>query len=79
MDVERVAKAVENWAKDNADKLPWREERDLYRLLLAEVLLKRTTRKVATRAYLQFVKRFPTIDDLCKASREEVRRLVFIA
>lgn len=78
MDAKRVAKAVEEWAKENLEKLPWRGERSLYRLLVAEILLKRTTRKAASRVYTQFVEKYPTLEDLCKASLEEVEKLLRI-
>lgn len=76
MDVSRIAEAVERWAEENLEELPWRREGDLYRVLLAEILLKRTTRRAATRAYLQFVRRFPTLDDLCRGRAEEVEELL---
>jgi A/G-specific adenine glycosylase len=76
MDLREVAKAVEGWARQNLESLPWRSENDLYRLLIAEILLKRTTRKAAARAYLQFISRFPTLDALCDADVAEVEEIL---
>ncbi|AFA38536.1 A/G-specific DNA glycosylase [Pyrobaculum oguniense TE7] len=76
MDAKRVARAVERWARENLEKLPWRGERSLYRLLVAEILLKRTTRKAASLVYMQFIEKYPTLEDLCKASVEEVEQLL---
>ena len=56
--------------------LPWRHESDLYRLYIAEVLLRRTTRKSAERAYKAILKRYPTADHLSRATPSQVEELL---
>jgi len=59
----------------NQERYPWRKERDLYKLYLAEVLLQRTKPAVAASAYSVFVARFPTPTDLLSAGEEAVHEL----
>lgn len=70
-----------DWYARSARELPWRigpADRargvtpDPYRVWLAEIMLQQTTVPHATRYYLAFTKRWPTIDDLAAAADEEV-------
>ena len=70
-----------DWYARSARELPWRigpADRALgvspnpYRVWLAEIMLQQTTVPHATRYYLAFTKRWPTIDDLAAAADEEV-------
>ena len=70
-----------DWYEDAARDLPWRigpkarargERADPYRVWLAEIMLQQTTVPHATRYYLAFTKRWPTIQDLAAAADEEV-------
>ncbi|MCC9607130.1 A/G-specific adenine glycosylase [Blastopirellula sp. JC732] len=63
------------WYAGAARDLPWRENRDPYRIWISEIMLQQT--QVATvRAYFQrFVAAFPTVADLAAADEAEVLRL----
>lgn len=53
---------------------PWRETRDPYRILVSEIMLQQTqTQRVAVK-YPEFIKRFPSIRALARASQSEVLR-----
>ena len=54
--------------------MPWRRTRDPYRILVAEVLLQRTRVVSGTPYYERFLERFPTVQDLAKASSQDVLR-----
>lgn len=56
--------------------LPWRREGDLYRLYLAEVLLRRTTRTRAARAYTALLGRYPTAGSLSTAAPDRLGELL---
>jgi A/G-specific adenine glycosylase len=54
-------------------QFPWREAgRTAYEVLIAEVLLKRTTSTAAARVYQAFLARFPNLRALSEASHEEI-------
>ena len=52
--------------------LPWRRERDPYRIWVSEVILQQTRVETAIPFYRRWVERFPTLDALAAADREEV-------
>ena len=60
------------WADKNFSNFPWRQCRSPYEVLVAEVLLKRTTATAAARVYEDFLIRFPSLQDIASASDEEL-------
>lgn len=60
------------WYAPRRRAFPWRRTRDPYRILVAEVMLQQTQAARVARAYPVFLRRFPTIDALARASRAEV-------
>ena len=61
------------WWKINQRQFPWRVERDSYKLFIAEILLHRTRAESVAPVYLQFVKKFPTIEKLSESDPREVK------
>ena len=62
-----------NWALSHLRDYPWREPgRTSYEVLVAEVLLKRTTATAAARVYDAFIHRFPSIQAINNASEEQL-------
>jgi A/G-specific adenine glycosylase len=54
--------------------LPWRGERDPYRLLVSEVMLQQTQALRVVPHYERFLRRFPTVDALASSSSADVLR-----
>jgi A/G-specific adenine glycosylase len=61
------------WYRANGRKLPWRRTRDPYRILVSEVMLQQTQVDRVKGYYRQFLRRYPTFDDLAAASEPAVR------
>ncbi len=57
--VRRWQGAVVSWEEEHGRDFPWRHDRTPYRVLVAEVLLKRTTSTAAARKYAEFLERWP--------------------
>ena len=55
--------------------LPWQGTRDPYRIWLSEVMLQQTQVSAVIPYYERFLKRFPTVGALARASEDEVLRL----
>lgn len=70
-----LEKSLLDWYRRHQRPLPWRGERDPYRILLAEVLLQQTRVAQAIPYYHRFLKRFPTLEALGRAPLEEVLRV----
>ncbi len=60
------------WYQIHQRKLPWRKEKDPYRILLSEVLLQQTRVEQAIPYYQRFLQQFPTLKDLAEADQEAV-------
>jgi A/G-specific adenine glycosylase len=63
------------WYSLNKRSLPWRETNDPYFIWLSEILLQQTRVSQGLPYYERFVKTFPDIHALAKASEQEVLRL----
>jgi A/G-specific adenine glycosylase len=66
------ARQLLTWFRAHARPLPWRVDRDPYRIWVAEVLLQQTRVAAVTGRFESFVRRFPTVSALANASEEEV-------
>lgn len=63
------------WYAQNVRKLPWRETKDPYFIWISEVILQQTRAVQGMEYYIRFIKRFPNVEILAQASREEVLKL----
>jgi len=61
-----------NWSKNNFGHLPWRIDRSLYKTLVSEIMLQQTTVSTVLPIFPRFLKKFPSMKALAKASEEEV-------
>ncbi|HTY11838.1 MAG TPA: A/G-specific adenine glycosylase [Bacteroidota bacterium] len=63
-----------SWYKKNRRGLPWRTTRDPYRILLSEIMAQQTQVSRVALFYSSWLKKFPTISHLAKASKADVLR-----
>jgi A/G-specific adenine glycosylase len=63
------------WFEKNGRDLPWRKTRDPYHILVSEIMLQQTNVEIVIPIYMKFLKVFPTLDDLSKASLQQVREI----
>jgi A/G-specific adenine glycosylase len=66
-----VAAVLDWWAADARD-LPWRATRDVYAVLVAEVMSAQTTVARAAQGWVAWMERWPTVRALAAASLGEV-------
>ncbi len=64
-----------SWYRKNKRILPWRENKDPYRVWLSEIMLQQTRVEAARPYYERFLSHFPTLTDLANASEEKVANL----
>src|SRR5687768_8960172 len=60
------------WFDHEGRKLPWRDTRDPYRILVSEIMLQQTQVSRVIDFYRNWMKRFPTWNALAKASNSEI-------
>lgn len=62
-------------AHENFRTLPWKEERDPYKIWLSEIILQQTRAAQGLPYYLKFIDRYPTVTDLANAKDDEIFKL----
>lgn len=55
--------------------MPWKGEKDPYKIWISEIILQQTRVEQGLDYYLKFIRNFPTIKELAKASDEKVFKL----
>lgn len=73
---ERFRTGLLAWADDNLREFPWRETRDPYEILVAEVLLQKTLATKVPAVYEKFLDRYPDLSTLSKANVDEIAELL---
>ncbi len=68
----RFRRLLVAWFDRNQRDLPWREDRDPYRVWLSEVMLQQTRVAAVVRHYKLFLQRFPSIEKLARARESSV-------
>lgn len=63
------------WYLHNGRFLPWRETKDPYQIWLSEIILQQTRVVQGLPYYMAFIKEYPTVYDLARASEEKVLKL----
>lgn len=68
-------KRLLDWYKDHERDLPWRKDRDPYRVWVSEVMLQQTQVETVRSYFKRFTKQFPTVKKLAAADEQQVLRL----
>src|ERR1035438_5733631 len=74
-DLSEFRKRLLGWFRQFQRDLPWRRDRDPYRIWLSEIMLQQTRVAAVVSFYERFLTRFPDIRTLAEAPEEEVLRL----
>jgi A/G-specific adenine glycosylase len=61
--------------RSNTRKMPWKGEKDPYKIWLSEIILQQTRVEQGWAYYEAFLKQYPTIHDLAKAKDSQVMKL----
>ena len=69
---QRFRRRLLNWFDRHKRALPWRENRDPYRVWLSEIMLQQTRVAAVMDHYQRFLRRFPTIEKLAAAREASV-------
>ncbi len=66
------SKKLINWYSVNKRSLPWRNTKDPYKIWLSEIILQQTQVKQGLPYYNKFIKLYPNVKTLSKASEQDV-------
>lgn len=70
--IHSIQRRLLKWFDLHQRVLPWRIDRDPYRIWVSEVMLQQTTVAAVLRHYPRFLERFPTVEDLAAADESDV-------
>ena len=69
-----IAKDLLRWFRGAQRPLPWRTDRDPYRIWVSEIMLQQTQVATVIPYFERFLAAFPTLTDLANANEQEVLR-----
>ena len=70
-----LPQALLGWYDENKRSLPWREDREPYRVWLSEIMLQQTRVEAVKGYYSRFLKALPSITELDHCPQEELLKL----
>ena len=73
--LKQVAPALLAWYDANARVLPWRENKDPYRIWISEIMLQQTRVEAVKPYYERFLSAFPNVTALAQSPVERVLKL----
>jgi len=73
---EAFSSAMIRWFSEHGKHYPFRETSDPYRILVCEILLRKTTSRQVSAIYSFFFERFPSVHELSAASPDEVLEVI---
>ncbi|MGN0160821.1 MAG: A/G-specific adenine glycosylase [Lachnospiraceae bacterium] len=71
----KIVQPLLDWYHANARVLPWRENKQPYRVWVSEIMLQQTRVEPVIPYYERFMEHFPTVFDLANAGEEELMKL----
>jgi A/G-specific adenine glycosylase len=66
-DLSSIRRRLLTWFDRNRRDLPWRADRDPYRIWISEIMLQQTTVAAVAPRFERFLNSFPTLGDLAAA------------
>jgi A/G-specific adenine glycosylase len=75
VELHEFRKALLEWFQEFRRDLPWRKNRDPYRIWISEIMLQQTRVTAVIPYYEKFLAHFPDVESLASAPQEEVLRL----
>lgn len=72
---EHFQKGIYTWAEKNPRPMPWKNEKDPYKIWISEIILQQTRVSQGWEYYNRFVRSFPNVKSLATADLEKVLKL----
>jgi len=69
----KIRRTVIRWFNKHGRDFPWRSSSDPYQILVAEMMLRRTTAVAVSRIYPKFVKKYPDVSFLSKSDLKDIQ------
>lgn len=76
-DISKFRRKIIEWYKKNGRIYPWRKTKDPFRILIAEMMLRRTKADQVVPVYEQFFNEYPDVDSLAEAKQETLEKILY--
>lgn len=73
--LKAIVRPLLSWYSENARVLPWRENRDPYRIWVSEIMLQQTRVEAAKLYFVRFLEAAPTVEALAALSEDALLKL----
>ncbi|GAA0597825.1 A/G-specific adenine glycosylase [Virgibacillus siamensis] len=72
IDIPSFRQDLIGWYQSNKRDLPWREDKDPYKVWVSEIMLQQTKVDTVIPYFNQFIEKYPTLSDLANADQQDV-------
>ena len=76
-DISLLRKRLVKWFSENGRDYPWRKTRDAFKVLIAEMMLRRTKADQVREVYSSLFARFPDAHAMSQAQEEELEQILY--
>lgn len=73
--IEKIVEPLVQWYQKNKRILPWRMEKDPYKIWISEIMLQQTRIEAVKEYYARFMKQLPSVQDLAMIEEEKLLKL----
>ena len=70
------AQEILTWYDRHGRDFPWRNTQEPYEVLVAEIMLRKTTASLVATVFSRFIRRYPTVEALADGSEARIRLLL---
>lgn len=76
-EINQLRHKLMRWFKRKGRDYPWRQTSDPFRVLIAEMMLRRTRADQVKNVYEEFLRKYPDPNSLVGANRKQIRELLY--
>lgn len=76
-DIRRFKDKIVRWFDKNMRSYPWRETRDPFRVLIAEMMLRRTKADQVKLVYEQLFSKYPDVEAMAEAEEDDIEKILY--
>lgn len=74
--VSLLRKEIPKWYEKNGRSFPWRQTKDPFKILIAEIFLQKTTAEQVSSVYETFFDKFPDLKTIANAETEVIKETI---
>lgn len=74
--IERFREELLKWGEENHRDFAWRNTSDPYEILIAEILLQRTSASAVEPVYQEFIREYSTLDQVAASSENDLSKML---